>query len=110
MTTKVAGLACQDEENWFLLPDRFSKERALFEMTIQPFDLMSRRHPLSSTRAACPDCLAANYLEGSRDVPASSRRQFSQSEITSSSLRPCGSSSQSSSLRSSPSLPSQLHP
>jgi hypothetical protein len=24
----------------------------LFENTIQPFDLMSRRHPLSSTRAA----------------------------------------------------------
>jgi hypothetical protein len=40
-----------NEENSFLLPDRFSKNE-LFESTIQPFDLMSRRHPLSSTRAA----------------------------------------------------------
>jgi hypothetical protein len=37
-----------NEENWFLLPDRFSKSE-LSRMTIQPFDLMSRRHPLSST-------------------------------------------------------------
>ena len=41
-----------NEENWFLLPDRFSKRANSFERTIQPFDLMSRRHPLSSTRAA----------------------------------------------------------
>jgi hypothetical protein len=77
------------------------------KVTIQPFDLMSRRHPLSSTRACFQNPLReANYPEGSCDVPASSRRQFFRSEITSSSWRPCGSSSQSSSLRSSPSLPS----
>ena len=35
----------------FLLPDRFSRSE-LPERTIQPFDLMSRRHPLSSTRAS----------------------------------------------------------
>ena len=37
-------------ENLFLLPDRF-RQSELFEKTIQPSDLMSRRHPLSSTRA-----------------------------------------------------------
>jgi hypothetical protein len=41
-----------DEENFFLLPSRFSSERALSKITVQPFGLMSRRHPLSSTRAA----------------------------------------------------------
>jgi hypothetical protein len=40
-----------NEENLFLLPDRISRSK-LLERTIQPFDLMSRRHPLSSTRAA----------------------------------------------------------
>ena len=54
----------------------------LFERSIQPFDLMSRRHPLSSTRAVRFNQLRkANRPEGSCDVPASSRRQFSQSEI-----------------------------
>jgi hypothetical protein len=41
-----------DEENFFLLPRRFSSERAPSKITVQPFGLMSRRHPLSSTRAA----------------------------------------------------------
>jgi hypothetical protein len=41
-----------DEENFFLLPNRFSSERTPSKSTVQPFDLMSRRHPLSSTRAA----------------------------------------------------------
>jgi hypothetical protein len=59
----------------------FSKGRTL-ENTIQPFDLMSRRHPLSSTRAVFKNLLReANRSKRSRDVPASSRRQFSQSEI-----------------------------
>jgi hypothetical protein len=59
----------------------FSKSK-LPEMTIQPFDLMSRRHPLSSTRAIFQNLLRkANRPEGSCDVPASSRRQFSRSEI-----------------------------
>jgi len=82
--------------------------RELLERTIQPFDLMSRRHPLSSTRAVRVLYLLreANRPESSCDVPASSRRQFSQARFTSSSWRPCGSSSQSSSLRSSPSSPS----
>jgi hypothetical protein len=41
-----------DEENFFLLPNRFSPERTLSKTKTRPFDLMSRRHPLSSTRAA----------------------------------------------------------
>jgi hypothetical protein len=41
-----------DEENFFLPPNRFSPERTLSKTTTRPFDLMSRRHPLSSTRAA----------------------------------------------------------
>jgi|SRR5882762_3534884 hypothetical protein len=50
-----------------------------FENAIQPFDLMSRRHPLSSTE---PSDLKSAFKkqivsEGSTDVPASSRRQFS---------------------------------
>ncbi|HYS86283.1 MAG TPA: hypothetical protein VEN78_14970 [Bradyrhizobium sp.] len=50
-----------------------------FENAIQPFDLMSRRHPLSSTE---PSDLKSTFKkqivsEGSTDVPASSRRQFS---------------------------------
>ena len=67
-----------NEENLFLLPDRFSKSE-LFETTIQPFDLMSRRHPLSSTRAArLKICFEKQIVsEGSCDVPASSHRQFS---------------------------------
>jgi hypothetical protein len=39
-----------NEENLFLLPEGLSRSE-LLETTIQPFDLMSRRHPLSSTRA-----------------------------------------------------------
>jgi len=55
----------------------------LFENTIQPFDLMSRRHPLSSTRAIRFGIRfkEANRRDGSCDVPASSRRQFLRSEI-----------------------------
>jgi hypothetical protein len=40
-------VSAPNEENLFLLPDPFSRD----ENSIQPFDLMSRRHPLSSTRA-----------------------------------------------------------
>jgi hypothetical protein len=58
----------------------------LFESSIQPFDLMSRRHPLSSTRAVRFSQLRkANRPQGSRDVPASSRRQFLEARFTSSS-------------------------
>jgi len=51
---KIAGeiatsRSAPNEENLFLLPDRLSLERNSFENAIQPFDLMSRRHPLSST-------------------------------------------------------------
>ena len=77
------------------------------ERSIQPFDLMSRRHPLSSIRAPIKTGFEKQIvLKALDDVPASSRRQFYQARFTSSSWRPCGSSSQSSSLRSSPSLPS----
>ena len=50
-----------------------------FERTIQPFDLMSRRHPLSATRASWIGISfeKRNVLQGSCDVPASNRRQFS---------------------------------
>jgi hypothetical protein len=43
------GRSAPNEENLFLLPDRFSIKPEPFERSIQPFDLMSRRHPLSST-------------------------------------------------------------
>jgi hypothetical protein len=66
-----------NEENLFLLPDRFSKSE-LFETTIQPFDLMSRRHPLSSTRAIRFKICSEKQivLKALDDVPASNRRQF----------------------------------
>ena len=65
-----------------LLPNRLSKERTPPKTAIQPFDLMSRRHPLSSTRAVRFNQLRkANLPEGSRDVPASSRRQFFQASL-----------------------------
>jgi hypothetical protein len=45
------------------------RKSELFGCTIQPFDLMSRRHPLSSTRAAgLKFASTANCLEGSCDV------------------------------------------
>jgi hypothetical protein len=85
---RTAGSA-PNEENLFPLPDRFfegpnsfSKKSEPLELTIEPFDLMSRRHPLSSTRAVFQNLLReANRPEGSCDVPASSRRQFFRSEI-----------------------------
>jgi hypothetical protein len=78
---RILGSA-PNEENLFLLPDRFSIEPEPFESSIQPFDLMSRRHPLSSTRAIRFNQLRkADCPEGSCDVPASSRRQFFRSEI-----------------------------
>jgi len=40
-----------NEENWFLLPDRLLKGTKAIQSSIQPFDLMSRRHPLSSAGA-----------------------------------------------------------
>jgi hypothetical protein len=50
-----------------------------FENAIQPFDLMSRRHPLSSTEPSDLKSASKKQIvsEGSSDVPASSRRQFS---------------------------------
>jgi hypothetical protein len=46
-------------------------------MTIQPFDLMSRRHPLSSTWAALQSASqGSKRSDGSCDVPASNRRHF----------------------------------
>ena len=65
-----------NEESLFLLPDRFWKSE-LSRKSIQPFDLMSRRHPLSSTRAIrVMFAQRSKPSEGSCDVPASSRRQF----------------------------------
>src|ERR1700733_14520806 len=58
-----------DEENFFLLPNRFSRRASPVESAVQPFDLMSRRHPLSSTRAAGLNSLReANRPDGSCDV------------------------------------------
>jgi hypothetical protein len=67
-----------NEENLFLLPDRFW-ESELPRKSIQPFDLMSRRHPLSSTEPSDLKSASKKQIvsEGSSDVPASSRRQFS---------------------------------
>jgi hypothetical protein len=84
----------------------FRKEQALSKIAVQPFDLMSRRHPLSSTRAAGLKFASwkQTALTALVTSPASTRRQFFKGELTSSSS--CRPSSQSSSLRSSPSLPS----
>jgi len=54
------------------LKERASLERTLFRNTIQPFDLMSRRHPLFVDQSL------QTFIQGSNDVPASSRRQFSE--------------------------------
>ena len=95
-----------NEESLFLLRDRL-RRRERHKSSIQPFDLMSRRHPLSSVGAFMRIGICSFRGEptrkGSNDVPASSSRRCSQARLTSSSWRPCGSSSQSSSLRSSPS-------
>ena len=42
---------CQQGYAGFFCRTVFRKERALSKIAIRPFDLMSRRHPLSSTRA-----------------------------------------------------------
>jgi hypothetical protein len=55
-----------------VLKERASFERTLFRNTIQPFDLMSRRHPLFVDQSL------QTFILGSCDVPASSRRQFSE--------------------------------
>ena len=62
----------------FLLPSRFSPERALSKITVQPFDLMSRRHPLSSTKAAGSKFALRKQtvLKALVTSPASKRRQF----------------------------------
>jgi len=90
----------------FLLPYRF-RPRERVESRKRPFDLMSRRHPLSSTRAfrfktRCWKRIVLKALVTCRHQAAGN---FVESEITSS-WKPSWSSSQSSSLRSSPSLPS----
>ena len=53
-----------------VLKERASFESTLFRNTIQPFDLMSRRHPLFVDQSL------QSFIRGSCDVPASSRRQF----------------------------------
>ena len=84
------------------------RKSELPERSIQPFDLMSRRHPLSSTRAAYLESafrkqIVLKALVTCRHQTAGN---FLEAKVTSSSWRPCGSSLQSSSLRSSPSSPS----
>jgi len=89
----------------FLLPDRPSGKRSFSKMTIQPFDLMSRRHPLRRQEPLFQIrfCGKQTLKQGSSDAPASKPpASFFKARLTSSS-RPCGSSSQPSSLRSSPS-------
>ena len=46
-----------------------------FRKSIQPFDLMSRRHPLFVNQSL------QTFIRGSNDVPASSRRHSFRSEI-----------------------------
>jgi hypothetical protein len=67
-----------DEENFFLPPNRPSPERTLSKTTTRPIDLMSRRHPLSSTRAAGLKSALwkRTVLTALVTSPASSRRQF----------------------------------
>jgi hypothetical protein len=79
----------------------FRKDRSV--RTYDPaVDLMSRRHPLSSTRTALSRFAPAKQTIGKARVTCRhERRQFSSARLTSSSWRPCGSSSQSSSLHSS---------
>ena len=50
----------------------------LFRITVRPFDLMSRRHPLSSTGAAGLDFASKSKIVLTAPVtsPASSCRQF----------------------------------
>jgi len=96
----------RSKKTCFFCRTGFRYSARLFESSIRPFDLMSRRHPLCRLELSDFTSALWEQIECSCDVPASSRRQFSQTRFTSSSWRPYGSSSQSSSLRSSPSLTS----
>jgi hypothetical protein len=82
-----------------------SKGTNAVQSSVQPFDLMSRRHPLSSVGLSDGTRFSSKRIVFR--APTTRRHQaagfFVRRRITSSSSRPCGSSSQSSSLRSSPS-------
>ena len=85
------------------------RKSELFKNAIQPFDLMSRRHPLFVDQSFS-DLKSASRKQTVLKALVTCRHQvagiLSEARFTSSSWRPCGSSSQSSSLRSSLSLPS----
>jgi hypothetical protein len=85
------------------------RKSELFKNAIQPFDLMSRRHPLFVDQSFS-DLGSASRKQTVLKALVTCRHQaagiLSEARFTSSSWRPCGSSSQSSSLRSSLSLPS----
>jgi hypothetical protein len=90
------------------LPDRLPARQALPGMTVQSFDLMSRRHPLRRPEPAPANPLReANRRGDSRDVAGSMPPAVSGRRVTSSSWQPSSSSWQSSSPRTSlPSSPS----
>lgn len=80
------------------------ESKLCLEVTVQPFDLMSRRHPLSSTRAAINIRFEKQIVvEALVTSPALPPASIVAEEVTSS-WRPSWSSSRSSSQRSS--LPS----
>jgi hypothetical protein len=61
------------------LPNRLPEGQALHEMTVQPFDLMSRRHPLRRPEPALQDRFKKQTVVGALVTsPAASRRQFSE--------------------------------
>ena len=70
---EVAEELPQTESNIFL-PGRLSP-RELIDTTNRPPDLMSRRHPLFVDQSL------QIFIQGSSDVPASSRRQFLKKRI-----------------------------
>ena len=75
-TAKLSRRSAPNEETPVSSAGPVLERASPFQNTIQPFDLMSRRHPLSSTRAAGLDLPReeADRPGGSIDAPASSRR------------------------------------
>jgi hypothetical protein len=101
------------EEKPFLLPDPLLKSASASQKSGPAVDLMSRRHPLR--RSNDRTCSALRKQTARRPMTCRQKKaagNSSQGEITysysSSSSKPCESSSHTSSRRSSPSSPSSL--
>ena len=106
-TAKLSRRSAPNEETPVSSAGPVLERASPFQNTIQPFDLMSRRHPLSSTRAISFEiCFEKQiFLKALVTCRHQAAGNLLEARFTSSSWRPCGSSSQSSSLRSSPSSP-----